>query len=103
MSRTDAADFLRKLDTDTAIRTKVAEAYRRLLIETGREAGLEFTSEELKNAVSAFRQESYQEISDADLAMITGGQRNYSYGGGYGGGGQSNSTLGPSDLIHYLQ
>jgi predicted ribosomally synthesized peptide with nif11-like leader len=104
MSQTNAAEFLRKLDTDTAIRTKVAEAYRRLLIETGREAGLEFTSEELKKAVPAFRQESFQEISDADLAIVAGGQGNYSFGGGYGGGGgQSNQTLGPTDLIHYIE
>jgi predicted ribosomally synthesized peptide with nif11-like leader len=82
MSQTDAAEFLRKLDTDTAIRSKVAEGYHMLLIETGREAGLEFTSEELRKAALAFRQESFQEISDADLAMIAGGQINSSFVGG---------------------
>jgi predicted ribosomally synthesized peptide with nif11-like leader len=74
MSQNDAAEFLKKLDTDTAMRSKVAEGYRRLLIETGREAGLEFTSEDLRNAAREFRQGSYLEISDADLAMIAGGQ-----------------------------
>lgn len=99
MSQNDAAEFIRKLDTDTPIRSKVAEGYQKLLIETGKEAGLEFTSDDLRNAALAFSQGSYREISDTDLVMIAGGQSNYTYGGG----GQSNSTLGPSDLILYLQ
>jgi predicted ribosomally synthesized peptide with nif11-like leader len=77
MSQNDAAEFLKKLDTDNAIRAKVAEGYRRLLIGTGKDAGLEFTSDDLRNAALAFRQGSYQEISDADLAMVAGGLINY--------------------------
>jgi predicted ribosomally synthesized peptide with nif11-like leader len=73
MSQTNAAEFLRKLDTDAAIRSKVAEGYRKLLIEAGREAGLEFTADDLRNAALAFSQGPYREISDTDLAMITGG------------------------------
>jgi hypothetical protein len=76
MSQNNAAEFLRKLDTDTAIRSKVAEGYRRLLIETGNDAGLEFTSDDLRAAALAFSQGTYREISDTDLAMITGGQYN---------------------------
>jgi len=93
MSRNEAAEFLKKLDTDTAIRTKVAEAYRRLLIDAGKEAGLEFTADELSTAVSAFRQESYLELSDADLAAIAGGQVNTT-----GGGGLINTTT----IIDYI-
>jgi predicted ribosomally synthesized peptide with nif11-like leader len=73
MSQNNAAEFLRKLDTDTAIRSKVAEGYRRLLIETGKDAGLEFTSEDLRNAAFVFSEGAYREISDTDLAMIAGG------------------------------
>jgi hypothetical protein len=73
MSQNNAAEFLRKLDNDIAIRSKVAEGYRKLLIETGREAGLEFTSEDLRNAAFAFSEGSYREISDTDLVSITGG------------------------------
>lgn len=82
MSQNDAAEFIRKLDTDPAIRSKVAEGYRKLLIGTGKESGLEFTSEDLRNAALAFSQGSYREISDTDLVMIAGGQMNYSDGGG---------------------
>lgn len=81
MSENDAAEFLKKLDADDTIRAKVAEGYRRLLIETGREAGLAFTDDELRVAALAFRQRSYQEIPDAELAMVTGGQHNSTWGG----------------------
>jgi len=89
MSQNNAAEFLRKLDTDAAIRSKVAEAYRRLLIDTGKEAGLEFTAEDLRDAALTFSQVSYREISDEDLVMIAGGQANYS---GDGPNGRGNYT-----------
>ena len=75
-----AQSFLRKVKEDPALQEKFTqmhqEHYQRLqeeIIATGSKAGLEFTSEELNEAVKQHHNERTADITEAELDSIAGG------------------------------
>ena len=73
MTRENAVEFLKKMATDTDIRASIIDGYKKLIVQAGGNAGLEFTPEELEDAAKAAKNAAYGEIPDSALEMVTGG------------------------------
>jgi predicted ribosomally synthesized peptide with nif11-like leader len=80
MSQADAKSFVERAANDDELRRDVmgelshlAESTPKRLVKLGASNGLSFTETELAEALSAPRGGAVEELSDTDLAAVTGG------------------------------